>query len=80
MVSMEKPNSSWIDGTAAEITTRSMYVIMYAATVSHSTVCRTRVGRIAVTCDAAPATAVSTVVLLDAIRITRALTRLASHA
>src|SRR5713101_2876718 len=32
-------------GTAAEMTTRSMYVIMYAATVRPRTRCRTRLGR-----------------------------------
>src|SRR6266567_3296772 len=32
-------------GTAAEITTRSMYVIMYAATVRPRTMCRTWLGR-----------------------------------
>src|SRR5713226_8153802 len=39
----ENPNSFWITGTAVEITTRSIYVIMYAATVSPRTMCRTRV-------------------------------------
>src|SRR5579862_1986929 len=45
IVIMSKPSSLRIVGTADEIDTRSMYVIMYAATVSARTTWRTRVGR-----------------------------------
>ena len=45
MLTMENPNSFLKLGIDAEMTTRSMYVIMYAATVSQRTTCRTRVGR-----------------------------------
>src|SRR5437879_11866383 len=51
IVISENPNASRKAGTAEEITTRSMYVIMYAATVSQRTTCRTRVGRCAVNAE-----------------------------
>ena len=44
MVIKEKPSSLRINGAAEEMFTRSMYVIMYAATVSARMTCRTRVG------------------------------------